>query len=126
MKKENKIISFQDYKNNKLKTKRIKYILKYIIQIDITKFLEHYTIHVSYPDKLTKEQFYYVANNMYDKAISRVNTQKYDGLASLQKHYIIMYFENRINPADFVFISQPKINMLELSALLSLVISKGM
>lgn len=131
--KENKIISFNNYKrqlnsrNNMLNNNRTlnsTYKFVYTITIEIFKKGDKFSINYSYPNEISEDDFFEILYEVYleagrqSKKAVKLNLKEL-----LNLHFKIMYFIDTKNNKNFKFICYPKMSNDKLAAILSVMFS---
>ena len=127
MKKENKIISFNNRKKRQINQNpnSSKYKLKYTITITILGQGDNYTLDYEYPKELSEDEAYKILFNVYLKA-ARVSKKSKKPLRKiLNNSFSILYYANPENSKDFTFISTPKMDNELIAAILWIMINNS-
>ena len=127
MKKENKIISFDEWKKSATNSQiNKKYNLKYSFDIELFQDADSiYSFNYFYPEEITEEEFFKIMFEIFLKTSSECNMIKIkvkEIKKLLNRHFSILYYINDKNPKDFKFICTPAISDSELVLLLSILI----
>lgn len=124
MKKDNKIISFNNCKKGVTNNQAYnKYRLEYSFNIEIHQGSgNEYSFNYFYPEEITEDEFLKIMFEIYLKVARDCKTIKITLKELLNLRLNILYYINVENQKDFKFICSPAIDNSKLLAFLALLI----